>query len=209
MLDSRHAFQRSSLTDAQRLTYDVVEDYLEFTRLTDDYYYLDNSCRGSFTGFWAQLPILLNEFKFNRRSDLDSCFHIPETAEETFLGYAEIERERLENEAGLSQVTLDDIIAHEGYPGHIYQDTHIRALELPAIRYITTYHGYSEGRATYAKNFSARYAPVENEFAQLYQIGQQIGQMYISLLEIGVQCGGLRTGASFRLHSHTQMGTPA
>lgn len=119
MLDSRHAFQRSSLTDAQRLTYDVVEDYLEFTRLTDDYYYLDNSCRGSFTGFWAQLPILLNEFKFNRRSDLDSCFHIPETAEETFLGYAEIERERLENGAGLSQVTLDDIIAHEGYPGHI------------------------------------------------------------------------------------------
>ena len=113
MLDSRHAFQRSSLTDAQRLTYDVVEDYLEFTRLTDDYYYLDNSCRGSFTGFWAQLPILLNEFKFNRRSDLGSCFHIPETAEETFLGYAEIERERLENEAGLSQVTLDDIIAHE------------------------------------------------------------------------------------------------
>ena len=141
MLDSRHAFQRSSLTDAQRLTYDVGEDYLEFTRLTDDYYYLDNSYRGSFTGF-----------------------HIPETAEETFLGYAEIERERLENGAGLSQVTLDDIIAHEGYPGHIYQDTHIRALELPAIRYITTYHGYSEGRATYAKNFSARYALVENEF---------------------------------------------
>ncbi|MFR2343293.1 MAG: DUF885 family protein [Acutalibacteraceae bacterium] len=59
---------------------------------------------------------------------------------------------------------MDDIIAHEGYPGHIYQDTHIRALELPAIRYITTYHGYSEGRATYAKNFSARYALVENEF---------------------------------------------
>lgn len=51
VLDSRHAFQRSSLTDAQRLTYDVVEDYLELTRLTDDYYYLDNSCRGSFTGF--------------------------------------------------------------------------------------------------------------------------------------------------------------
>lgn len=97
MLDSRHAFQRSSLTDAQRLTYDVGEDYLEFTRLTDDYYYLDNSYRGSFTGFLAQLPILLNEFKFNRRSDLDSCFHIPETAEKTFLGYAEIERERLEN----------------------------------------------------------------------------------------------------------------
>lgn len=51
MLDSRHAFQRSSLTDAQHLTYDVGEDYLEFTRLTDDYYYLDNSYRGSFTGF--------------------------------------------------------------------------------------------------------------------------------------------------------------
>lgn len=87
----------------------------------------------------------------------------------------------------------------------MYQDAHIRALELPAIRYITTYHGYSEGWATYAKNFSARYAPVENELAQLYQIGQ----MYISLLDLGVHCGGLRTGASFRLRSHTQMGTPA
>lgn len=400
VLDDLHAFQRGSLTDAQRLTYDVVEDYLEFTRLTDDYYYLDNSYLGSFIGFQAQLPILLNEFKFNRRNDLDSYFHILETAEETFLGYAEIERERLENGAGLSQVTLDDIvaqcdalaadeelfliesinekidaadflsaeekneakakneallkneflsayrslgdalrklegraddrglaslengreyyeallqqqtgttmtveevrayfeahlekyvqefrdiaqanpelyeklysapvvyadfttaeenieylgeqlerdfpsigtlnfqvipvpesmqehsspaayvtnpidapldtpesiylngaydpalfltIAHEGYPGHMYQEAYFRSLELPAIRYITAYNGYSEGWATYVENFSARYAPIENELAQLFQIDQQIGQMCVGLLDIGIHYDG-------------------
>ena len=86
------------------MTYDVVEDFLDFTQLTDDYYYLDNSYLGSFIGFQAQLPTLLNEFKFNRRNDPDSYFHILETAQETFLGYAEIEGERLKNGAGLSQV---------------------------------------------------------------------------------------------------------
>ena len=40
----------------------------------------------------ANLPILLENFTFNRKSDLDSYFNILETAEETFLKYAELEK---------------------------------------------------------------------------------------------------------------------
>ncbi len=110
LLAQLHRFNRERLDSSQRLTYDMLEDYLERSQLTNDYYDLDNSYLGSFTGFQAEIPVLLNEFKFNRRSDLDSYFNLLETAEETFLRYAALEKERLEHGAGMSQVTLDAVI---------------------------------------------------------------------------------------------------
>lgn len=110
LLAELKSFNRSALTADQQLTYDILADYLERSLLTLDYYYLDNSYLGSFIGYQAQLPLLLNEYTLNRQNDLDSYFHILETAGDVFHQYAEMEKLRQENGVGMSRTILDKVI---------------------------------------------------------------------------------------------------
>ena len=110
MLDELSRFDYQSLSEMQKLTYDVLKDYLERSMGSTCFYYLDNNYLGSYLGFQAQLPLLLNEYTFDRQNDLDSYFHILETAEETFLQYAQVEKERQTQGVGMSKTILDKVI---------------------------------------------------------------------------------------------------
>lgn len=103
-------FDYEKLSDSQKLTYDVLVDYLQRNAYQYEYYDLDNSYLGSFISFQAQLPLLLSEYTFDRQNDLDSYFHILETAKETFLKYAQNERERQEKNSGLAKDILQKTI---------------------------------------------------------------------------------------------------
>ena len=110
ILKELKSFDYDKLSDSQKLTYDILVDSLQRSAYQYDYYYLDNSYLGSFISFQAQLPLLLSEFTFERQNDLDSYFHILETAEETFLKYAEVEKKRQENNSGLAKNILEKTI---------------------------------------------------------------------------------------------------
>lgn len=110
ILKELKSFDYDKLSKSQKLTYDILVDSLQRGAYQYDYYYLDNSYLGSFISFQAQLPLLLSEYTFERQNDLDSYFHILETAEETFLNYAEIEKKRQENNSGLAKNILDKTI---------------------------------------------------------------------------------------------------
>lgn len=110
ILKELKSFDYDKLSKSQKLTYDILVDYLQRSAYQYDYYYLDNSYLGSFISFQAQLPLLLSEFTFERQNDLDSYFHILETAEETFLKYAEVEKKRQENNSGLAKDILNKTI---------------------------------------------------------------------------------------------------
>lgn len=110
MLDELATFDYNHLTEDQKMTYDILKDSLERSSGLDKFYYLDNSYLGSFVGFQAQLPLLLNEYTFERENDLNSYFNILETSEETFLQYAKMERERVENGVGMSKAIMDKVI---------------------------------------------------------------------------------------------------
>lgn len=49
-------------------------------------------------------------------------------------------------------------LAHEGFPGHLYQTIMSYQSGLPAIRSILNYPGYVEGWATYVEMMSYHYA---------------------------------------------------
>ena len=110
ILKELKSFDYDKLSKSQKLTYDILVDYLQRSAYQYNYYYLDNSYLGSFISFQAQLPLLLSEYTFERQNDLDSYFHILETAEETFLKYAEVEKKRQENNSGLAKDILDKTI---------------------------------------------------------------------------------------------------
>lgn len=110
ILKELKSFDYEKLSDSQKLTYDVLVDYLQRNAYQYEYYDLDNSYLGSFISFQAQLPLLLSEYTFDRQNDLDSYFHILETAKETFLKYAQNERERQEKNSGLAKDILQKTI---------------------------------------------------------------------------------------------------
>ena len=103
-------FKYKNLTEEQQLTYDILQDYLERNMIDEKFYYLSNSYLGSFIGFQAQLPLLLNEYTFERENDLDSYFHILETSPDIFKKYADMEKERQAHGVGMSQDILDKVI---------------------------------------------------------------------------------------------------
>ncbi len=104
-------FHYASLSDKQKLTFDVLQDNLKRGMKVTEFFDLDNNYLGSFIGFQAQLPMLLNEYTFERKHDLDSYFHILETSEDVFLKYAENEKYRQSKGTGMSQTILDKVIA--------------------------------------------------------------------------------------------------
>lgn len=59
-------------------------------------------------------------------------------------------------------------LAHEGYPGHLYQNVYYAAKGDDPVRYLLDYPGYSEGYATYVEGFS--YSMIDAEgYGDIYQ----------------------------------------
>ncbi len=82
-------------------------------------------------------------------------------------------------------------IAHEGYPGHMYQNVYFKSLNLPTFRYIIGYSGYSEGWATYVENNAWKYAQSDDKaLLEFYQINNMLVNCYIALADIGLHYDG-------------------
>lgn len=58
---------------------------------------------------------------------------------------------------GTYEPSLFDTVAHEGYPGHMYQDVYFKKQDVSTFRYLLDCNGYSEGWATYAEKNSYRF----------------------------------------------------
>lgn len=52
---------------------------------------------------------------------------------------------------------LFNTLAHEAYPGHLYQNCYMRQKKMAPLRYVLDFPGYTEGYATYAEIYSYRY----------------------------------------------------
>ena len=66
------------------------------------------------------------------------------------------------------QTELYPTLAHEGYPGHLYQNVYTGSGELPLIRNLFSCPGYSEGWATYVEfEYSGILGGMEEELAEL------------------------------------------
>ena len=66
-------------------------------------------------------------------------------------------------------LTLFTTLAHEGYPGHLYQNVYYAAKGEDPIRYILDYPGYSEGYAAYVEGFSYSMMNDAKGYGDIYQ----------------------------------------
>ena len=71
-------------------------------------------------------------------------------------------------------LTLYTTLAHEGYPGHLYQTVYYAGTNPAPIRNILNFGGYVEGWATYAEMCSYSLAPFPKAQAVLLQKNSSI-----------------------------------
>lgn len=87
-------------------------------------------------------------------------------------------------------MTLFTTLAHEGYPGHLYQTVYFAETDPDPVRNIFDFGGYVEGWATYAEMCSYYLAPVEKDQAKLLQKYSSILLGVYTLADIGIHYEG-------------------
>lgn len=91
--------------------------------------------------------------------------------------------------------SLDDIhlfttLAHEGYPGHLYQTTYFANTNPDPIRSLLNFSGYVEGWATYAEMCSYYISPLNKPQATLLQKNNSFILGLYATADIGIHYDG-------------------
>lgn len=89
-----------------------------------------------------------------------------------------------------NSLVLFTTLAHEGYPGHLYQTTYFAGTDADPIRNSFHFGGYVEGWATYAEMCSYYLTPYAKEQATLLQKYNSIMLGIYTLADIGIHYEG-------------------
>lgn len=94
------------------------------------------------------------------------------------------------NRAKCSLESMFSTLAHEGYPGHLYQNTYFAATSPHPLRMLLNFTGYDEGWATYAECFAYRYADCSKELQEFFIAEQIAGLCLYSLSDMRIHYHG-------------------
>lgn len=81
-------------------------------------------------------------------------------------------------------------LAHEGFPGHLYQTVMSYEAGLPAVRSILNFPGYVEGWATYVEMISYQYAGLDENLAKLMELNQSALLSLYASTDLGIHYDG-------------------
>lgn len=81
-------------------------------------------------------------------------------------------------------------LAHEGYPGHLYQTICTASYGAPEVRSLLNYPGYTEGWATYTEMQAFYYAGLDPDLASLLQHNQAATLSLYATADIGIHYFG-------------------
>ena len=94
----------------------------------------------------------------------------------------------------ISPAELFTTLAHEGFPGHLYQTLYYGNTNPPLIRNLLGCSGYIEGWATYAEFLSFRYGAdylgVSPDLMEFLRLNRCVNLCLYSLLDIGIHFHG-------------------
>lgn len=86
---------------------------------------------------------------------------------------------------------LYSTLAHEGYPGHLYQNAYTNSGDMPLIRSLMSYNGYSEGWATYVEfEYSYDYMGMSEGLADVASTNTALSLGLYAYADMGVHYDG-------------------
>jgi uncharacterized protein (DUF885 family) len=81
-------------------------------------------------------------------------------------------------------------LAHEGYPGHLYQHVYTKNTDIPEIRHILSYNGYADGWATYVETFVMKYAEGNEDVLAYNDSFDNLVNATLCIADIGINYEG-------------------
>lgn len=81
-------------------------------------------------------------------------------------------------------------LAHESYPGHLYQNAYLKSLDLHNIRKLLSYPGYAEGWATYVENYVVKYAGGNQYVHDIFSFYNSFPYLVLGRLDVGINYQG-------------------
>lgn len=87
-------------------------------------------------------------------------------------------------------LTLFTTLAHEGYPGHLYQNVYYASTKPDPLRSLLDFGGYTEGWATYVEMISYYLSPLPREQAALKQHNSSVILGLYALADMGIHYDG-------------------
>ena len=94
----------------------------------------------------------------------------------------------------VSDVQRFTTLAHEGFPGHLYQTVYFGKQDCPPIRHLLGCSGYVEGWATYVENMAYEYSccflQTDPEVMEFLRLNRSVTLCLYSILDIGIHDTG-------------------
>ena len=81
---------------------------------------------------------------------------------------------------------LHATLAHEGYPGHLFQNCYFREKNKHPLRYVLNFPAYTEGYATYAEIYSYQFLDATKEEIDILQNNAISTHCLYALCDIGI-----------------------
>lgn len=81
-------------------------------------------------------------------------------------------------------------LAHEGYPGHLYQVTYYSSTDAPVLRKVLNYSAYTEGWASYVEHMANKWIGVSDKLAQVLIRNDEITLCLYARIDLGVHYEG-------------------
>lgn len=92
--------------------------------------------------------------------------------------------------AALEGTELFTTLAHEGFPGHLYQTITFASTNPPSIRHLFNMSGYVEGWATYTEPYAYSYIEQDPDLSRLEWLNRSLNLCILSLLDTGIHYDG-------------------
>ena len=96
----------------------------------------------------------------------------------------------LNPDSRLIGIELYTTLAHEGFPGHLYQSQFFLSKDHPAVRHTLNMGGYVEGWATYIESYAYLYGSENQQLGRLHWLNRAMNLCLYSLLDIGIHYYG-------------------
>jgi len=87
-------------------------------------------------------------------------------------------------------LTLFSTLAHEGFPGHMYQNLYSTSCMTKPVRSLFSFTGYAEGYATYVENMSYNYLDFDDNIKKILAISNSISLGLYARLDLAIHGEG-------------------
>ncbi len=104
-------YDYNKLNPDQQMTYNIICDLVDDINLkTPEMGYLSNNYLGTYLGYQAQLPLLLAEYKFRSKLDVENYIKYLNLVPETFKAYVDFEIEKADKGYGMPDFVIDNVV---------------------------------------------------------------------------------------------------